>query len=173
MVAFALDLGLTYRVAGHILAFMGVLGIIGVLISGVASDKFGPARPVLLCFLIRLPIFAFIMLEQNTTAIVIFAFLYGFTFLMTAPLAVIFSAKLFGSKRLGMLNGLISSVHQISGGLGAYVGAMIFDLWNTYNGAFLLMTVLSSIGLVSAITLHKGMNPSTSIKSTYRYRGNL
>ena len=41
-------------------------------------------------------------------------------------------------------------VHQVSGGLGAFAGAAIFDRWGSYDGAFVLMLVLAL--LATALT---------------------
>ena len=153
VVAFAIDQGMGRLLAGHVLALMGILGLIGVLTSGLLSDAFGVTRPVMLCFLIRLPIFAFILLVQETPAIAAFAFAYGFTFLITAPLTVVFAGNLFGPSRLGTVSGLINAVHQVAGGLGAFVGAVIFDRWESYDGAFALMAALAAVAIAATLSL--------------------
>ena len=156
VVAFAIDQGMGGLLAGNVLALMGVLGLIGVLTSGFLSDSFGVTRPVMLCFMIRLPVFAFILFVQETPAIAAFAFLYGFTFLMTAPLTVVFAGNLFGPSRLGAVSGLINAVHQIAGGLGAFAGAVIFDRWESYDGAFALMAALAVVAIVATVSLQRG-----------------
>ena len=143
VVAFAQDSGVGTVLAGNILALMGLLGLVGVLCAGVLCDALGAQRPMLLCFVMRIGIFALIIAVQTVPVIVVFALLYGFTFLMTAPLTVIFSREIFGTVRLGTVSGTISMVHQIFGGLGALVGALIYDHWGSYNGAFILMLALS------------------------------
>lgn len=85
------------------------------LLSGVLSDAFGAARPALLCFLLRIVIFGFIIYSQDTVAVAAFALVYGFTFLVTAPLTVVFAGAIFGQGRLGLVAGSISMIHQISG----------------------------------------------------------
>ena len=156
VVAFAIDQGVGQLLAGNILALMGILGLIGVLTSGYLSDAFGVTRPVMLCFLVRLPIFAFILFVQETPAIAAFAFAYGFTFLITAPLTVVFAGNLFGSSRLGAVSGLINAVHQVAGGLGAFVGAVIFDRSDSYDGAFALMAALAVIAIAATLSLQHG-----------------
>ena len=156
VVAFAIDQGMGGLLAGNVLALMGILGLIGVLTSGFLSDAFGVTRPVMLCFMIRLPVFAFILFVQETPAIAGFAFLYGFTFLMTAPLTVVFAGNLFGPSRLGAVSGLINAVHQIAGGMGAFVGAVIFDRWESYDGAFALMAALAVVAIVATVSLQRG-----------------
>ena len=151
VVAFALDRGIGTVLAGNLLALMGLMGLAGVLLSGILSDAFGPARPTALCFLMRLGIFAFIIYFQGHAAVIVFALLYGFTFLITAPLTVVFAGNIFGPARLGVVSGTISMVHQIAGGLGAFAGAWIFDQWGSYDRAFGLMLALTIAAM--ALTL--------------------
>ena len=151
VVAFALDMGIGTLVAGRLLALMGVMGLLGVLASGYLADLMGPGRPTLLCFVMRIGIFALILLSQAQASVIIFALLYGFTFLMTAPLTVIFSGNIFGQRRMGRVSGTISGVHQISGGLGALVGALSYDIWGSYEYAFMLLLALSIAATVGTL----------------------
>lgn len=151
VVAFALDTGIGTVVAGYLLALMGVMGLLGVIASGYLADRMGPGRPTLLCFVMRIGIFLLVILNQDKPSVMIFALLYGFTFLMTAPLTVMFSGNIFGSTRLGRVSGTISGVHQVSGGLGALAGALSFDVWGSYDRAFLLMLALSIVATVGTL----------------------
>ena len=143
IVAFAQDQGMGDFLAGNLLAWMGVMGLLGVLVAGVMADAFGASRPTVLCFVMRIGIFALILLAQSTPAIVAFGLLYGFTFLITAPLTVVFLGNIYGPHRLGTLTGTISMIHQIMGGMGAFAGGWIYDLTGSYNAAFVLMLALS------------------------------
>ena len=156
VVAFALDIGMDTVVAGNLLALMGVMGLLGVLVSGFLADRLGPGRPTLLCFVMRIGIFALVLISQAMPAVMAFALLYGFTFLMTAPLTVIFCGNIFGPARLGRISGTISSIHQVSGGLGALVGALAFDIWGGYDGAFVLMLALSVMATVGTLLVREG-----------------
>lgn len=143
IVAFAQDQGVGDVLAGNLLAWMGVMGLLGVLIAGVMADALGASRPTALCFLMRIGIFALILPLQSTPAILAFGLLYGFTFLITAPLTVVFLGNIYGPLRLGALTGTISMIHQIMGGLGALAGGWIYDTTSSYNMAFALMLALS------------------------------
>ncbi len=143
IVAFSQDQGMGSVLAGNLLALMGLMGLIGVLASGLLADAFGAVRPTVICFLVRMFIFAFIIFDQSTSSIIVFGLLYGLTFLITAPLTVVFVGNLFGAARLGTLTGSISMVHQITGGAGAFVGAWIFDNRGSYDDMFKLMVILS------------------------------
>ena len=151
VVAFALDTGISTVVSGYLLALMGVMGLLGVIASGYLADRLGPGRPTLVCFVMRIGIFALVILNQDKPSVMIFALLYGFTFLMTAPLTVMFSGNIFGTTRLGRVSGTISGVHQVSGGLGALAGALSFDIWGSYDRAFALMLALSVVATVGTL----------------------
>ncbi len=143
VVAFAQDQGVGDVLAGNLLAWMGFLGLAGVLSAGALSDAMGAKPPTSVCFVLRIVAFAMILYWQTTPGIIIFGLLYGFTFLITAPLNVVFVGNIFGTSRLGTLSGTISMIHQISGGIGAFVGGWIFDSWGSYNGAWMLLLGMS------------------------------
>jgi MFS family permease len=143
VVAFALDQGLPALLAGNLLAFMGLAGLVGVLACGPWSDRSGPAWPAFGCFVLRIGIFGLILVSQSPLAIAIFALGYGLTYWATAPLTVIFVRDLFGSRNLGTISGMVTMTHHIAGGLGALIGAAMFDLEGNYRAAFILMLALS------------------------------
>ena len=144
VVAFALDQGEGALFAGNLLAFMGLAGLVGVLAAGSWSDRSGPVWPTLACFILRIAIFALILVDQSPLSIAVFALGFGVTFWITAPLTVIFVRDLFGNRNLGLISGLVTMGHHIAGGLGAQTGAMLFDSDGDYMAAFALMLVLSA-----------------------------
>ena len=107
----------------------------------------------MLCFMLRIAVFSLIIGSDSSPAIMTFALLYGFTFLMTAPLTPIFVARHFGTRHLGSLTGSINMVHQMSGGLGAFVGGVIFDSFGGYHWAWVLALMLSVIGASAVLLL--------------------
>jgi len=148
--AFAQDRGLGILAAGNLLAFMGLTGLAGVVASGFTSDRLGPVWPTAAAFAARVVVFGWIAFDQSPVSIALFALVFGATFLVTAPLTVVFVRESFGTKNLGALTGLITMVHQIFGGIGAYAGAAIFDATGTYDLAFVAM--LASAVLAFALT---------------------
>ena len=70
-------------------------------------------------------VFALILLNKDTVSVAVFAILFGFTFWITAPLAVIFVRNAFGARHVGALSGLITCIHHMCGGLGAWLGALV------------------------------------------------
>jgi predicted MFS family arabinose efflux permease len=153
--AFAQDRGLTPLIAGNLLALMGLTALAGVILSGFVSDRKGPVWPTAAAFAARIVVFAWIALDQSPLSIAVFALTYGATFLVTAPLTVIFVRESFGTRNLGALAGFITMVHQIFGGVGAYLGAAIFDATGGYDAAFLLMLASAVVALALTLRLSR------------------
>lgn len=155
VVAFAQDRGVDAFLAGNMLAVMGLTGLIGVVAGGAFSDKAGPVWPTALAFAARIVVFALVMVDQSPVSISIFALVFGATFLVTAPLTIVFVAQSFGMRHLGALTGFITMVHQVFGGLGAYLGAALFDSTKSYDIAFLVMLAASVVALVLTLMLRR------------------
>lgn len=153
IVALAQDRGLPALVAGNLLALMGLAALLGVVASGAWSDRSGPVWPTLASFVVRLAAFALIAVDPSAGAAVILALAFGATFLVTAPLTVVFVTQSFGTRNLGTLTGLIIMVHHVSGGIGAYLGAAVFDRLGGYEVAFAAMIVSN----VAALALTMGL----------------
>ena len=159
VVAFAQDRGVEALLAGRLLALMGLTGVIGLMITGLLSDLVGPAWTAALSFGMRVAVFGLIAVDQSASAIAIFALTFGATFLVTAPLVVLFVRDHFGMIELGALSGLVTMVHQIFGGLGAYGGALIFDTTGTYDAAFLILLVASCLAFALSLMLQRPTLP--------------
>ena len=153
VVAFAQDRGIDSLLAGNLLALMGLTGLVGVLAGGALSDRVGPVWPTALSFVARVAVFGLIMVDQSALSVTVFALVFGATFLVTAPLTVVFVSQSFGARHLGALIGLITMVHHIFGGVGAYLGAALFDVTGTYDVAFAMMLGLSLLAAVLTVML--------------------
>ena len=160
--AFAQDRGASALMAGNLLALMGLTGLIGVLAGGWLSDRSGPMLVTAIAFGARIAVFALILVDQSAVSVAIFALVFGASFLVTAPLTVLFIRDAFGTRHLGALTGLITMVHQIFGGIGAYGGALIFDATGSYAAAFVIVLVLTVLALGLTLALRRASARSTS-----------
>ena len=153
VVAFAGDRGVDAFLAGNLLALMGLAGLAGVLLAGYWGDKSGPMAPTAAAFAARVACFALVCVAQSAVSVTVFALVFGITFLMTAPLTVLFVRESFGTLHLGSITGLITMVHHICGGLGAWLGAAVFDAEHSYTSAFAVMFTLSLAAMLLTLTL--------------------
>jgi predicted MFS family arabinose efflux permease len=166
VVAFAQDRGVEALFAGNLLALMGLTALVGVLAAGAISDRYGPVLATAVAFGARIAVFALIAIDQSALSISIFALVYGATFLVTAPLTVLFVRESFGMKHLGALTGLVTMVHQVFGGLGAYGGALVFDATGRYDAAFILALAASALALALTLMLRKPTSAAASARSS-------
>ena len=171
IVAFAQDRGVDAFLAGNLLALMGLTGLLGVVAGGMLSDRAGPIWPTAVAFAARVAVFGLIAVDQSTVSVAVFALIFGATFLVTAPLTVVFVAESFGKRHLGALTGLITMVHQVCGGIGAYLGAAAFDATGGYTIAFWTMLVLSVLALVLTLLLRQPQRKEAIVSSGQRARG--
>ena len=143
VVAFAQDRGLDAYVAGNLLAAMGIVGLMGVILAGGWGDRSGPIAPTIATFAARVAVFGLVAVDQSPLSVMIFAMVFGVSFLATAPLTVLFIRDSFGTRHLGAIGGLIVMIHHMCGGLGAYVGAVVFDGTGSYDVVFIVMCMAS------------------------------
>ena len=155
VVAFAEDRGVDAFLAGNLLALMGLTALIGVVAAGAFSDRSGPVWPTGLSFAARVAVFILVMVDQSAVSVAVFALVYGATFLVTAPLTVVFVSESFGTRHLGALTGLITMVHHSFGGLGAYLGAAAYDTTGGYDIAFSMMMAVSLLALLLTLLLRQ------------------
>jgi predicted MFS family arabinose efflux permease len=159
VVAFAQDRGVGAYLAGNLLALMGLTGLLGVVAAGAWSDRSGPVWATAAAFAARVAAFALIALDQSTLSVALFALLFGATFLVTAPMTLLFVRESFGTRHLGTLTGLITMIHHICGGFGAYLGASVFDRTGHYDLVFALMLASSVVALCLTLLLRRAPTP--------------
>ena len=155
VIAFAQDKGLSPFIAGNLFAIMGLFGFIGVMIAGQWADRSGPIWPTAVSFLLRVVMFAWLLVDQSAVSIAAFCIVFGLTFLVTAPITVLFVRDAFGMANLGAIGGIITMVHMIFAGIGAYAGAAIFDTTKSYDLAFVIMAVASAVALILTLCLDR------------------
>lgn len=155
VIAFAQDKGLSPFIAGNLFAIMGLFGFIGVMIAGQWADRSGPVWPTAASFLLRVVMFSWLLVDQSAVSISAFCIVFGLTFLVTAPITALFIRDAFGMANLGALGGILTMVHMVFAGIGAYAGAAIFDTTKSYDLAFVIMAVASAVALVLTLCLDR------------------
>jgi len=141
--------------AGKMMAWFGLMGMGGILIAGPVSDRIGNKIPIACTFLIRFVLFLLIIKYQTRLSFYIFALLFGFTFLITAPLTVTLSGKLYGFTHIGLLSGFITTVHHLGGGFWAYMGGLIFDRTGSYRACFVMSAAMALIAFCGSILIQE------------------
>jgi MFS family permease len=155
LVPFVTDFGITQKSAGNMLAWYGLFSLIGILIVGYASDLIGNKIPIISTFAMRVALFILILSVQNEVTFYIFSLGFGFTMLITAVLTVTLIGKMFGFSNIGVLTGLITTIHHLGGGILVYTGGIVYDQTGSYENVFILSAVMSLIAFVACIFIRE------------------
>jgi len=153
LIAFATDHGISPVTAGSMLGWYGLMSLAGILVAGPSADWIGNKTPIVLTFLLRVALYLIVFKYKTTTSLYVFALLFGFTHLITAPLTPMLIGKLYGPTHLGLLTGFINTVHFLGGGLWAYLAGVIFDRTGTYQWAFALSAVAALVAALCSLCI--------------------
>jgi MFS family permease len=147
------DQGISAVTAGNMLAWFGLMSLVGILIAGPVSDLVGDKIPISITFLLRTFLFILILQYQDTTSFYIFSLFFGLTFLVTAPLTPTLIGRLYGLSHMGVLSGVITTVHHLGGGFWAYLGGLLFDRTNSYQSIFILSAIAAFIAFLCSLLI--------------------
>ena len=153
LIPFVTDYGISPITAGNMLAWFGLMSLAGIMVAGPASDLIGNKIPIALTFLLRVLLFLLILKYQNLASFYIFAFGFGFTYLITAPLTPALIGRLYGFSHIGLISGFITTVHHSAGGFWAYMGGLIFDQTGSYRLAFILSAIMALVAVFCSILI--------------------
>jgi len=153
LVPMVTDFNIGPSMAANMLAWFGLLSMGGILIAGPVSDRIGNKIPIALSFALRLILFILIISHQNIYSFYIFAVMFGFTFLVTAPLTTTLVGKLYGFSHIGLISGFITMIHHMGGGLWAYIGGWSFDYTGSYRWSFIMSAVMAGVALLCSLMI--------------------
>lgn len=153
IVQHAIDLGIQPGVAAGILAAIGGVSIAGRFFMGVAGDRIGDKRALMICLLFLLTALVWLQLARNLWMFYLFAVIYGFAhggfFSLISPLL----ARLFGTRSHGSIYGIVIFCSTLGGAIGPVAAGYIFDVTHSYNIIFLILAGLCTIALALAAFL--------------------
>jgi MFS family permease len=149
------DYGIPATTASNMLAWFGLLSLAGILVAGPASDLIGDKIPIALTFLLRVLTFLLVIWYQNMISFYLFALVFGFTFLVTAPLTPTLVGRLYGFSHVGVLSGFITTIHHLGGGIAAWGGGVVFDLTGSYQTVLIISAVMAGIAAISAMLIRQ------------------
>lgn len=143
LVPMVTDVGIPASSAGRMLAWFGLASFAGVLVAGWMADRLGNKIPIVGTFIFRGLLFLLVLRHQDPLSFYIFALGFGFTHLITAPITTTLIARLYGFASMGVISGLITTIHHVGGGLWAWWGGVAFDLTGSYYTVLLAYAAAS------------------------------
>ncbi|MEM5386284.1 MFS transporter [Paraburkholderia phymatum] len=131
------------------LALIGLFNMAGSWACGWLGGRLRQQHVLGWLYLIRgATIASFFLLPKSTLSVVLFASVMGLTWLGTVPLTSGLIAKVFGTRHLGTLFGIVFLSHQIGSFLGAWLGGFVFDVTGSYS---LIWGATALAGLFAAL----------------------
>lgn len=155
LVPMATDYGISAGTGASMLAWLGLLGMAGVLVAGPAADAIGNKIPIVVTFALRVMLFAALFAFKQPASFWVFSLGFGLTLLVTAPLTPTLVSNLYGVTHLGFISGFITTVHMFGGGLWTYLGGVLFDSAGNYDLALVVSAVMSAVALVCAFFIRE------------------
>lgn len=158
--AHALDHGFSAYSASTAFAVMGGLNFIGVLASGVLTDRHDPRRLLMIYYTFRgISLFFLPLLtEMGLTGLTFFAVLYGLDWIATVPPTMTLCARLFGRRNVGTVYGFVFGAHQFGAAMAAFGAGYIHDAIGNYTWAFLSGGIMCLVGGALAMRIDQAAN---------------
>ncbi|ACC72277.1 MFS transporter [Paraburkholderia phymatum] len=149
------------------LALIGLFNMAGSWACGWLGGRFRQQHVLGWLYLMRgATIAAFFLLPKSTISVVLFAAVMGLTWLGTVPLTSGLIAKMFGTRHLGTLFGVVFLSHQLGSFLGAWLGGYVFDATGSYTP---IWAATALAGLFAALlhfpiddTVHASAEPASA-----------
>jgi MFS family permease len=163
--AHAIDHGMTEYVASTAFAVMGGLNFVGVLASGVLTDKYDPRRLLMIYYTFRgISLFFLPMLTDfGLTGLTFFAILYGLDWIATVPPTMTLCAQLFGRRNVGTVYGFVFGAHQFGAAMAAFGAGYIHDAIGDYTWAFLSGGIMCLVGGALAMRIDRTASWESSL----------
>ncbi len=141
--AYLSDLGFLPWVGVAALTIIGIGNIIGNFFCGVLGDIYPRKYLLSALYMMRSIIIAlFLLFPASQTSVLIFSAGIGLLWLGTVPLTSGLVAKLYGTKYMSMLFGIVFFSHQFGSFLGAWLAGRLYDSVGNYNAMWMICIAL-------------------------------
>ena len=125
--------GFSRTTAATAFGVMTGLNFVGLLASGIISDRFSRKNVLGTIYGMRVVGFGILLLAPGAWGLWGFVAIMGLTWYSSATLTNSLTADIYGLKNLGVLNGITFLAHQVGGSLGVVMAGFIYDVTGSYD----------------------------------------
>lgn len=153
LVNYATDMGISPLVAASLISIVGAASIVGRLTTGAGADKIGLYHTLIITRVFLILSFICLLLARPLWSFYLFAVLFGLPYGGEIPQIPLFVGKHWGTRAMATLVGSNLFVISIGGALGSWVAGKIFDMTQSYQGAFFTGAVTALASLIIILVL--------------------
>ncbi len=150
---FAIALGVESVTAATVISSIGVGALVGRLLVGPLSDRFGRKKLVVAAFGLETLAFFGIASSQGLALLYPSAIIFGFSYGATVTMLPALVGDYFGRHHAGAIVGRIFGTAGSLAAIGPYVAQLLVDSSGSYRFAFVLSGVANAAALVMAMRL--------------------
>lgn len=163
LVNYITDMGFDPITAATFISGIGIAGIAGRLLMGIAGDRIGNIRALIICGAGVAASLVWLNFASQAWMLYIFAAFYGFTYGGEVPQQAPLITRFYGMRAVTALVGVVAASALLGGALGAWTGGQIFDLTGSYRLAFIIAAAV----VVAAVSI------TQILRNFYRAAGAL
>jgi MFS family permease len=153
IVPYAQDMRVSATRAASIIAVIGGVSMLGRFLTGIAIDRVGSKRVMLVFFILLIAGLLWLHMANELWMFYLFAVVYGIAhggfFTAISPIV----AEFFGIGAHGVLFGIVAFSGTVGGAVGPFLAGYIFDATDGYGLAFMLCVLMGALGLVLTLSL--------------------
>lgn len=151
------DMGIPPHRAAGVLAAIGAVSMLGRFAGGMLIDRTGSKTIMVISFVLLLFALTWLTLADTLWKLYAFAMVYGIAhggfFTAISPIV----AELFGIRSHGSLFGIVVFSGNTGGAFGPFVTGYLFDMFQNYAAAFLVLIAITciSFGLMLCLRVRR------------------
>lgn len=148
IVPHAMDLGFSATTAAIILAASGGVSILGNAVFGIASDRIGNKKTLIIGLILIVLALLWLVPAMDIWKLYLFALVFGLAYGGINAVQSPIIAEVFGLKSHGVILGIIVLFFTVGASSGPYLLGYIFDITSSYRMAFSICAGIVTVGLI-------------------------
>ena len=166
LIPHAIERGIPQLTAATAVGIMGGASFIGTTFSGWLVDRIDPRKVLSVVYGLRGSSLFILPFVNESTALFVFAVIYGLDWYASGPATTTIIARSFGAEKVGRIFGLVFVFHQLGGASAAILGGWVRVHFGDYQIAFLVGGCLGLIAACLALMVRSTARPAPAIPAT-------
>lgn len=151
IMSFAMTCGISAMAAVSIYSVEGVAGLGGRLLLGLAADRFGVKRVLVIGLLLQAVVIGCYLAISELTAFYVLAVLFGAAYGGVMPLYAVLAREYFGQRVMGSVIGAMTMASSFGMALGPIAGGWVYDRFSLYDWLFIGSAAIGAMAFLIAL----------------------